>query len=200
MTATATATAGLPPAGPVQRVGTLRRLLTPWHAGLAALTVAAATVYLWPLTGGARSEYYAAVALSMSKSWSKLVFGAMDPTGTVSLDKIPGSYWVPAIFVRVFGFSTWSVDAPNAIATVVAVVLVAVTAKRLGGPTAGLVAGTVTATTPILAAVARTNQPESFFVLAPALVAWAATRAVHRDHCVGCWWPAAALPSRSSCT
>ena len=59
-------------------------------------------------------------------------------------------------------------------------VLVAITAKRLGGPTAGLVAGTITATTPILAAVARTNQPESFFVLALALVAWAATRAVQQ--------------------
>ncbi len=137
-------------------------------------------MYLWALAGGARSEYYAAIALSMSKSWSNFVFGAMDPTGTVSLDKIPGSYWVPALFVRIFGFSTWSVDAPNAIATAVAVVLVAVTAKRIGGPTAGMVAGLVTATTPILAAVARTNQPESFFVLALALVAWAGTKAVQR--------------------
>ena len=116
----------------------------------------------------------------MSKSWSNLLFGAMDPTGTVSLDKIPGSYWIPALFVRMFGFSTWSVDAPNALATVGAVVMVAVTARRIGGTTAGLLAGAVTATTPVLAAVARTNQPESFFVLALALVAWAGTVAVQR--------------------
>lgn len=36
------------------------------------------------------------------------------------------------------------------------------------------------ATTPILVAVARSNQPETFFVLALALTAWAATKALER--------------------
>ncbi len=152
----------------------------PWHTGLSILAAASAVLTLWGLQLGQRSEYYASIALSMSESWSNFLFGAVDPAGTVSLDKIPGSFWVPAAFVRLFGFSTWSVDAPNAIATVVAVVLVAVTAKRLLGPTAGLIAGAMTATTPILVAVARSNQPESFFVLALALVAWAAGKAVQR--------------------
>ncbi|MCS5716512.1 glycosyltransferase family 39 protein, partial [Herbiconiux sp. CPCC 205716] len=161
------------------------RLLRPWplrswHLGLAALTAVSAFVTLWALQLGQRSEYYAAIALSMSRSWSNLLFGAFDPAGTVTLDKIPGSFWVPALFVKAFGFSTWSVNAPNALATVAAVVVVAFTAKRMLGPTAGLLAGAVVASTPIVAAVARSNQPESFFVLALALTAWAATRAVER--------------------
>ncbi len=142
------------------------------------LAAVSAFITLWGLQLGERSEYYASIALSMSQNLSNLFFGAVDPAGTVTLDKIPGSYWVPAVFVRLFGFSTWSVNAPNAIATVMAVVLVAVTAKRLLNPTAGLIAGAVVATTPIVAAVARSNQPESFFVLALALVAWAATKAL----------------------
>ncbi|WP_440708440.1 ArnT family glycosyltransferase [Herbiconiux sp. YIM B11900] len=155
-----------------------RRAWRGWHTGLVLLTVASGFITLWGLQLGQRSEYYASIALSMSQNLSNLFFGAVDPAGTVSLDKIPGSYWVPAVFVRLFGFSTWSVNAPNAIATVLAVLLVAVTAKRLLNPTAGLIAGAVVATTPIVAAVARSNQPESFFVLALALVAWAATKAL----------------------
>ncbi|WP_066043454.1 ArnT family glycosyltransferase [Herbiconiux solani] len=157
-----------------------RRHWGAWHTGLVLLAALASFSSLWALELGQRSEYYASIALSMSKNWSNFLFGAVDPTGVVSLDKIPGSYWVPALFVKVFGFSTWSVDAPNAIATVVTVVLVAVTAKRLLTPTAGLVAGAAVAATPILAAVARTNQPESFFVLALALAAWAASKALTR--------------------
>lgn len=166
----------------------LRRLLRPWPLGVGALTALSAFAYLWALQLGQRSEYYAAIALSMSESWANLLFGSVDPAGTVSLDKIPGSYWVPALFVRVFGFSTWSVNAPNALATVAAVLLVAFTARRIargfgleGGATlAGLLAGSAVAATPILAAVARSNQPESFFVLSLALAAWAATKAVER--------------------
>lgn len=166
----------------------LRRILRPWPLGLGALTALSSFAYLWALQLGQRSEYYAAIALSMSQSWANLLFGSVDPAGTVSLDKIPGSYWVPALFVRLFGFSTWSVNAPNALATVAAVLLVAFTARRIargfgleGGATlAGLLAGSAVAATPILAAVARSNQPESFFVLALALAAWAATKAVER--------------------
>jgi len=157
-----------------------RRLLTPWRAGLTLLGLAAAFITLWGLQLGQRSEYYAAIALSMSQNLSNFFFGSFDPAGTVTLDKIPGSYWLPAVFVRLFGFSTWSVNAPNALATVAAVLIVAVTAKRLFSPTAGLLAGAAVAATPIVAAVARSNQPESFFVLALALVAWAATKAVQR--------------------
>lgn len=152
-----------------------------WHTGLTILSAVSALVYLWALNVSQRSEYYAAIAVSMSQTWSNFFFGALDPAGTVTLDKIPGSYWVPALFVKSFGFSTWAIEAPNAIATVVAVVLIAVSVKRLAGPTAGLLAGAVFAATPIVAAVARSNQPQSFFLLTLALVLWSATRAVQRE-------------------
>jgi 4-amino-4-deoxy-L-arabinose transferase-like glycosyltransferase len=152
-----------------------------WHTGLSILAAVSGLVYLWALNLGQRSEYYAAIAVSMSQNWSNFFFGALDPAGTVTLDKIPGSYWFPALFVKVFGFSTWAIEAPNAIATVVAAVLIAVSVKRLAGPTAGLLAGAIFAATPIVAAVARSNQPQSFFLLTLALVLWSATRAIQRQ-------------------
>ncbi|MFH8250145.1 ArnT family glycosyltransferase [Microbacterium sp. B2969] len=153
---------------------------TAWHTGLVLLAVGAGLLTVWSVWTGSRSDYYASIALSMSKTWPDFFFGAIDPAGTVTLDKIPGSFWIPALFVKAFGFSTWTVVLPNALAAVGATVIVAVTAKRLLNPTAGLLAGAVVATTPILVAVARSNQPETFFVLGLSAVAWASAKALTR--------------------
>ena len=91
---------------------------TQWRISLCFLTFGSALIYLLDLAKGQRSEYYAAIATAMSKNFSNLFFGTLDPGGSVTLDKIPGSYWIPAIFVKLFGFSTWAVNAPNAFATI----------------------------------------------------------------------------------
>ncbi len=149
-----------------------------WRIGLALLTLFTGWLYLWRLATGARSEYYAAIAVSMSKSFSNFIFGSLDPAGTVSLDKIPGSYWIPALFVKVFGFSTWAVDAPNALAGIGVAIFIAMAVRRYFGIYAGLFAGALIATTPIIAAVARSNQPQTFFLLALAISADRATAAL----------------------
>lgn len=152
-----------------------------WVFSLAGLTLYSGLAYLVDLANGQRSEFYGAIAKSMSLSLGNWWWGAADPGGTITLDKIPGSYWVPAIFVKLFGFSTWSVNVPNALASIAAVLVVAFTAKRLGGSHAGLIAGAIAATTPILAAVARSNQPESFFLLYLAIVAYFGVRALQES-------------------
>jgi 4-amino-4-deoxy-L-arabinose transferase-like glycosyltransferase len=94
-----------------------------WSYSLTALSLGAGLLTLWQLQSVARSEYYAAIARSMSINFGNFFFGAIDPAGTVTLDKIPGSYWLPAIFARIFGFSTWSITAPNALATIALVIV-----------------------------------------------------------------------------
>lgn len=171
----------LPPASaPIPAPSPGGRRPSPWglRLGLAALALATALLTVWAIDSASESDYYAAIAVSMSQSPANFFFGAFDPAGTVTLDKIPGAFWIPALFVAVFGYATWTVVLPNALAVVATVVIVAVTGRRLVSPTAGLVAGAVAATTPILIAVSRSNQPETFFVLSLALVAWAATRAL----------------------
>ncbi|MEV8359594.1 glycosyltransferase family 39 protein [Microbacterium sp. NPDC076895] len=146
--------------------------------GVAGLALATALLTIWAIDSASESQYYAAIAVSMAQNPANFFFGAFDPAGTVTLDKIPGSFWVPALFVAAFGYSTWTVVLPNALAAVATVVVVAFTGRRVVSPTAGLIAGAVAATTPILIAVSRSNQPETFFVLSLALVAWAASRAL----------------------
>lgn len=152
-----------------------------WHIGVLGLALGSGFLTLWKLQDVSRSEYYASIARSMSTNLGNFFFGAIDTAGTVSLDKIPGSYWVPAIFARIFGFSTWSITAPNALAAIATVVVVSMTARSLFGRTAGLLAGAIVATTPIVIAVSRSNQPQSFFLLTLAIAGHFAAKALNHS-------------------
>ena len=149
-----------------------------WALTILSLIALSASAFVYQLASGQISDFYGSIAMSMSKNLNNFWFGASDPGGTITLDKIPGSYWIPAIFVKLFGFSVLSVTLPNALASMGLVLVVAATGRRLGGRTAGLISGAIAATTPILAAVARSNQPESFFLLALAIASYFGVRAV----------------------
>jgi 4-amino-4-deoxy-L-arabinose transferase-like glycosyltransferase len=150
-----------------------------WRLTLLALAISSGGIYFSFFNRFERSEYYSVIAHSMSMSFSNFIFGASDPAGTITLDKIPGAYWVPAIFVKIFGFSTASVTIPNGLATVATVLVIALAAKRIAAGLGeklrananlvGALAGALIAVTPIISAVARSNQPESFFLLFIAL-------------------------------
>jgi 4-amino-4-deoxy-L-arabinose transferase-like glycosyltransferase len=155
-----------------------RKLQWLWGIGLAAISGLTAFNVFFKLELAERSGYYAIVATSMSRNWHNFFFGALDPAAMLGLDKIPGSYWVPAILVKLFGFHNRSVVAPNGVATILAVIVVAYTAKRLGGVWFGLLAGGLLATTPVIIAVARSNQPLSFFLLSMTIAAYCMTVAL----------------------
>jgi hypothetical protein len=49
----------------------------------------------------------------MSTRAHDFLFGAVDPAGTITLDKSPGALWVQAVFVAVFGFHIWAMVLPQ---------------------------------------------------------------------------------------
>ncbi len=149
-----------------------------WGIGLAAIAGLTAFNVFFKLELAERSGYYAILATSMSRNWHNFFFGALDPAAMLGLDKIPGSYWIPALLVKLFGFHNRSVVAPNGVATILAVIIIAYTAKRLGGVWFGLLAGGLLATTPVIVAVARSNQPLSFFLLSMTIAAYCMTVAL----------------------
>jgi len=71
----------------------LRRL------ALAAIAALAALSYAWALGHGSLEYYYGAAVRSMSMSWHNFFFGAFDPAGTITLDKLPGAFWLQALSV-----------------------------------------------------------------------------------------------------
>ena len=149
-----------------------------WPIKLALLGLVTAAVFASTLKSGAYNHYYAAIEYSMSKSLSNLFFGAIEPLGSISLDKIPGSFWLPAIMVHFFGFSVWAINLPNVLAFALGTVVLAHTVKTISNQTWGLVAGLIAATTPVLAAVAQSNQPEPAFFLSLTLVIFMSTKAL----------------------
>jgi 4-amino-4-deoxy-L-arabinose transferase-like glycosyltransferase len=141
-------------------------------AGLAALS------YAWALGADPLEPYYAAAVRSMSLSWHNFIFGAFDPAGTVTLDKLPGAFWMQALAVRAFGYHPWVIVAPQAIEGALTVLVLYRAVRRLAGVPAGLVAAFVVVVSPAAVALNRGNISDSLMILLLVLAADAVSGAV----------------------
>src|SRR6185312_17446410 len=90
---------------------------------LAAIAVVAGLFYAWALGQDTLEYYYGAAVRSMATSWHDFVFGAFDPAGTVTLDKLPGAFWLQALSVRAFGVNTLAMVVPQVVEGVLAVLV-----------------------------------------------------------------------------
>ncbi|MBE1585571.1 ArnT family glycosyltransferase [Nonomuraea angiospora] len=141
-----------------------------------AVLAVAFVLYAWGLSGNA-NEYYAAAVLSGTQSWKAFFFGALDAGSFITVDKPPLALWVMGLFARIFGYGTWSMLLPQALAGVAAVGLVYSAVRRAcSGRTyadaAALVAAVVMTLTPITVAINRDNNPDTILVLLLVLAAW----------------------------
>src|SRR3954447_11610727 len=73
------------------------------RVGLVVGCAIAALACAWSLDRDPLEPYYAAAVRSMAGNWHDFALGAFDPDGTISLDKLPGAFWVQALSVRLFG-------------------------------------------------------------------------------------------------
>lgn len=124
--------------------------------------------------GGFFTElYYAAAVKSMMLSWHNFFFAAFDPGGFVNVDKPPLGFWIQAVSATLFGFYSWSLLFPQAIAGVLSVAVVYRLTARSFGREAALIAALVLTVTPISRATDRNNTIDSQLVLVLLLAAWA---------------------------
>jgi 4-amino-4-deoxy-L-arabinose transferase-like glycosyltransferase len=146
---------------------------------LVALT---AVAYLWGLSrNGWANDFYAAAVQAGTRSWKAFFFGSFDASNFITVDKTPASLWVMEISGRLFGFSVWSMLVPQALEGVATVAIVYAAVKRWFGPGAGLLAGLVTALTPVAALMFRFNNPDALLVLLMTCAGYAVTRALERN-------------------
>ncbi|MBY8858006.1 glycosyltransferase family 39 protein [Nocardia sp. CA2R105] len=144
-------------------------------------------LYLWDLSAsGWGNQFYAAAVQAASVSWKAMLFGSSDAANAITVDKTPGALWVMDLSVRLFGFHSWSVLAPQALEGVAAVGVLYVTVRRTAGHTAGLVAGAVLALTPVAALMFRYDNPDSLLALLLTIAAYGVLRAVEQDGAA--WW------------
>jgi 4-amino-4-deoxy-L-arabinose transferase-like glycosyltransferase len=130
------------------------------------LLAATAVLYFWNLTAsGYGNSFYAAAVQSGTQSWKAWLFGSLDSGNVLTVDKPPAALWVGTAFARIFGFSSFTVLAPQALMGVASVGILYLTVKRTAGPVAGLLAGALLAVTPVAALMFRFNNPDALLVL-----------------------------------
>ncbi|MCB8914466.1 MAG: glycosyltransferase family 39 protein [Thermoleophilales bacterium] len=138
-----------------------------------ALIALSAILNLWAIDqNGWANEYYSAAVKSMSASWHNFLFNSFDSAGVMTLDKPPLAFWVQALSVRVFGFSSAAILIPQALMGVASTVLVYDLTRRVFGRVAGSVAGFVFILTPITVAIFRHNNPDALLTLLSVAALW----------------------------
>ena len=144
---------------------------------LLAVTALAAMGYAWGIGNVTLEPFYGAAARSMSMSWHNFVFGAFDPWGTVTVDKLPGALWVQALSLRLFGFHLWAIVLPQVVEGALTVLVLYRAVRRVAGAGAGLAAALVLAVSPVTILLNRGNISDSLLILLLVLAADATTKA-----------------------
>jgi 4-amino-4-deoxy-L-arabinose transferase-like glycosyltransferase len=165
------------PAGPPRRPTIPARVRE--RVAFAGLLLGTAALYLVGLSNsGWANQFYAAAAQAGAKSWKAMLFGSLDASNFITVDKPPASLWVMDLSVKVFGLSSWSILVPQALEGVAAVALLYAAVRRVSTPAAGLLAGAALATTPVAALMFRYDNPDALLVLLMTAAAYTTVRAV----------------------
>ena len=92
-----------------------------WPAlGLGLPIVLAAGLRLWKIHEVPGNVFYDAAVRSMGASWHNFFFGALEPSGTVSIDKPPVDLWLQVAATRMLGFGLVGLHLPEALGGIAA--------------------------------------------------------------------------------
>jgi 4-amino-4-deoxy-L-arabinose transferase-like glycosyltransferase len=115
---------------------------------LLALLAGTAVVYLWNLSAsGYANDFYAAAVQAGTQSAEAWLFGLLDSSNAITVDKPPVAIWVMTLSARLSRFNSWSLLVPQALMGVASAALLRAAVRRWAGPYAGLLAGGVLALT-----------------------------------------------------
>lgn len=139
------------------------------HAVLAGIIILAFFLNFWALDKeGYSNQYYSAAVKSMLQNPSAFFFGSLDTGLYVTVDKPPLGLWIQALSAKVLGVNSFGLILPSALAGCLCALMMYIIVKKAWGPTPGVIAAGITATTPILVALSRTNNLDvllMFFLL-----------------------------------
>jgi 4-amino-4-deoxy-L-arabinose transferase-like glycosyltransferase len=126
-------------------------------AALAAITAGAAALRFAHLGQVAGDPFYDGAVRSMGLSWHNFFFGAVEPSGTVAIDKPPVDLWLQVASVKLFGFGSAALKTPEALAGTLAVPLLFSAVAPVFGRRAGLASALALAVLPIELITARSD-------------------------------------------
>jgi hypothetical protein len=109
---------------------------------------------------------------SKAESWKALVYGAVDPQASLTIDKLAGSFVPQAISVRIFGFQQWTLALPQVLEGIVATLVIHRVVRRwTGSADAGLLAAAVLAFTPVVASTFQHSMEDGALTMCLVLAA-----------------------------
>lgn len=149
-----------------------------YTTAVVALALVSLGASLWHAGATPQDPYYEAAVRSMASNWHAFLFGAFDPAGTVTIDKLPGAFWPQALLVRALGYHVWLMVLPQAIEGALTVALLARGVRRLAGWRAGAAAAAVLASAPAFVLLERGTMPDSLMTLLLVAAADQVARAV----------------------
>ena len=101
---------------------------------LLALMLATALLYLVGLSRNSwANEFYAGAAQAGTESWKAFLFGSLDSSNFITVDKPAGFLWPMELSARIFGMNYWSLLLPQALAGVATVGVLYATVRRWFG-------------------------------------------------------------------
>ncbi len=151
----------------MKNINNLKQIKIRWqYVVLAAAIILSLFLNFWNLAKeGYSNEYYSAAVAGMLKNPAAFFFGSLDSGLYVTVDKPPIGLWIQALSVSIFGQNSFGFIFPSALAGALCVLLVFLIVKKIWGLTPGVLASCIMATTPILAAMSRTNNLDTLLLL-----------------------------------
>ncbi len=148
-----------------------------WLA-LSLVLVLAAALRLWKIQDVTGNVFYDAAVRSMGTSWHDFFFGALEPSGTVSIDKPPVDLWLQVAATRVLGFGLVGLHLPEALGGVAACGLLFGALRRPFGFAAALLAALALAVLPVSALTARSDTMDSVLAALEVAALWCSWQAL----------------------
>jgi 4-amino-4-deoxy-L-arabinose transferase-like glycosyltransferase len=134
-------------------------------AGIALITLLAGALRLYDIGGALADPFYDSAVKSMGLSWHNFFFGALEPGGSVSIDKPPVDLWLQVASTKLIGFSTTALMLPEALGGTLAVPLLYFGVRRMWSIAAGLASALALAVLPIAVITARSDTMDGVMMM-----------------------------------
>ncbi|HZL48858.1 MAG TPA: glycosyltransferase family 39 protein [Solirubrobacteraceae bacterium] len=145
---------------------------------LSLILVLATALRLWKIQDVTGNVFYDAAVRSMGNSWHNFFFGALEPSGTVSIDKPPVDLWLQVAATRVLGFDLVGLHLPEALGGVAACGLLFGALRRPFGFAAALAGSLALAVLPVSVLTARSDTMDSVLAALEVAALWLSWRAL----------------------
>ena len=132
---------------------------------LSVVLALACVLRLWKIQEVPGNVFYDAAVRSMAGSWHDFFFGALEPSGTVSIDKPPVDLWLQVASTGLLGFGRLGLHIPEALGGIVACGLLFGALRRPLGFVAALAAALTLAVLPVSVLTARSDTMDAVAML-----------------------------------